>query len=503
MTTMPGDASASADSDLAGLERLPPGGEAQLSKGALSLFDVLTNTLANMAPAEGIFVSMALVAAAMGTRAPWAFVVAGVAIAATGNTVAEFSRHIPSAGSFVTFIGEGFGRRRPGLGGFLAAATLYSLMLAFPIAVGAVVIFLGSWIAYLFGLPNICWMLISIGAVICSVLLLLRGVRYSVRVAFALFATEALGLLVLSVTLLIRGHAAISAPLHSIGGLPGGFRGLAGITFAIAISGYVGWENSAPLAEETRSPRRAVPRAIALSILVISALYVLVSWSAATGFVAWKGPAAGASAYGDLANPAPFLDLARHFAPWWSWAIEVIGVTSAAGCFIAATLSNARIFFNGGRQRLLPSPVTRTNRHQQPWLAVLIVGALTLLVVVLPYFLISTNPVTDAGDAASVGTTPMLIMYGLANLALPAYMLAAHRDEFRPGRHLAVPLLADLVLGYGVYEFVQPSQPPPANRFWIYILVVLVIGTGGALIARSRRPEGLAGAGSVLTGTHR
>ena len=93
-------------------EQIP---QTELAGGALTLFDTLSSTLANLAPVEGIFLSITLVVFAMGSMAPWAFLIAGVAILATGNTMSEFSQTIPSAGSFVTFIGRGMGpgRRRP------------------------------------------------------------------------------------------------------------------------------------------------------------------------------------------------------------------------------------------------------------------------------------------------------------------------------------------------------------------------------------------------------
>src|SRR5579872_4599721 len=99
--------------------------QARLARGALSLFDTLSSTLANLAPVEGIFLSLTLVVAAMGSQAPWAFLVAGVAILATGNTMSEFSRSIPSAGSFVTFIGRGFGARMSRTGSVLSGITCY------------------------------------------------------------------------------------------------------------------------------------------------------------------------------------------------------------------------------------------------------------------------------------------------------------------------------------------------------------------------------------------
>jgi amino acid transporter len=93
--------------------------QTELASGALTLFDTLSSTLANLAPVEGIFLSITLVVFAMGSMAPWAFLIAGIAILATGNTMSEFSQTIPSAGSFVTFIGRGMGARAPKTGAAL------------------------------------------------------------------------------------------------------------------------------------------------------------------------------------------------------------------------------------------------------------------------------------------------------------------------------------------------------------------------------------------------
>ena len=54
----------------------------------------------------------------MGAQAPWAFLVAGVAILATGNV--------------------------------LSGITSYLLMICYPVTVAAVVVFMGSWVSSLF-----------------------------------------------------------------------------------------------------------------------------------------------------------------------------------------------------------------------------------------------------------------------------------------------------------------------------------------------------------------
>src|SRR5215469_14029782 len=111
----------------------------RLAGGALSLFDTISSTLANLAPVEGIFLSITLVVVAMGSQALWAFLIAGIAILATGNTLSEFAQSIPSAGSFVTFFGRGFGARLPRTGSVLAGVSYYLLVICYPVTIGAVV----------------------------------------------------------------------------------------------------------------------------------------------------------------------------------------------------------------------------------------------------------------------------------------------------------------------------------------------------------------------------
>lgn len=88
-------------------EFVSPRAQPRLQQNALSVFETISATLANLAPAEGIFLSVGLVVAFMGSRAPWAFLIAMIAVFTLGNTMSEFSRVRPSTGSFVSYIGNG------------------------------------------------------------------------------------------------------------------------------------------------------------------------------------------------------------------------------------------------------------------------------------------------------------------------------------------------------------------------------------------------------------
>jgi len=107
------------------------------------------------------------------------------------------------------------------------------------------------------------------------------------------------------------------------------------------------------------------------------------------------------------------------------------------------------------------------------------------------------NAVSIFSDEAGIGTVPILIVYLLANIALPLHVLATGRSAFSPVKHVLIPLIGSAVLVYGVYEFVQPSQPPPANVFWAWILGIVVVSAIATAIVYVRRPDALSRAGTA------
>lgn len=223
-------------------ELASPEAQPRLQRKALNLFETISATLANLAPAEGIFLSVGLVVAFMGSRAPWAFLIAMIAVFTLGNTMSEFNRVRPSAGSFVSYIGNGLRAYSPRLALFISTVSFLLLTISYPITIAAVVVFLGSWVNSL--LPSLNWMLVAVVAVLLSTPLLLRGVVISTIWAFIFFLIEAVGLILLSIVVLILAGGHIGDPFTNLGGMPG-LSGLA-LAFPIAISGYVGWENSLP-----------------------------------------------------------------------------------------------------------------------------------------------------------------------------------------------------------------------------------------------------------------
>src|SRR5579863_5962939 len=237
----------------------------RLQRNALNLFEILSSNLAVLAPAEGIFLSIGLAVVFLGSRAPWAFVIAAVAILTIGNTLSEFSRVRPSASSFISLLGTSLQSYSPRLAVFVSTTSIMLLQISYPVGLAATVVFLGSWVNSF--VPALNWMLVSVAAVVLITPLVLRGVVVPTIWCFIFFCIEAVGLVVLSVVVLFMAHGQINVPFTNLGGMPG-FGGLL-LAFPIAISGYIGWETAGPLAEEAKRPRRDIPITLYASILIL------------------------------------------------------------------------------------------------------------------------------------------------------------------------------------------------------------------------------------------
>lgn len=393
--------------------------------------------------------------------APLTIIAAMVVVLFLTNTLAEFSKYRPSTGSFVTFIGMGFG---PIAG---AAASIF-VVFGYVIGASAVVVISGGWahdtLQTFLGL-DIPWQILSIIAAVIVGLLVSRGIGLSTRWAAAFFYFELVLLLIGAVIMLARNTQWISLSPFSWSQLAGGFKGLS-LGFPLAIYLFIGWENSAMLAEETKDPRNNVPRALRSSTLVIGALYVFLAYATEIGF------------HHDVkaisASAIPFVDALKASAAALLIVAYLAGMSSIFSSLIGLTNSQARILFNSGREGLLPKFFGRVHtRHQTPHMAMWTFIVIAVLIVAV--FGRHIQPVDLFGYAATLGTIPIILTYLITNLALPLYMRKHHRADFQFGRHLLLPVLGTLLMLMPLWGLVEPGQPKPFNLFPYVAIAVLIL----------------------------
>ncbi|HEX9038681.1 MAG TPA: APC family permease [Ktedonobacterales bacterium] len=433
----------------------------RLRQGALSLFDIATATMANIAPAMSFYFSSALITAAAGVASPLTIVFATIAIVLLGNTLAEFSKVIPSTGSFITFIGKTFGP-------IPAVTTTIVVSIGYIIAMASVINISGGWTQIIlqhYLNINIPWQPLTLLFAIIVFLLMVRGIHLSTRWAGYFFLLEMAVLVIVSVAALVTNAGHLTLQPFNPAALTGGMAGL-GLGFPVAVYMFVGWENSAALAEETKDPRRNVPKAIFASIALMAVSYLLFTYATVVGFN-YDVKAMGADA-------VPFIALATKISGVLAFLGYIAGFTSTMGAMIAGSNSQSRLIFNAAREGLLPSFLARMHSSRQtPWASFLAFFGISLAIVYI--FGWNQDPVTFFGEVATLGTILIALTYLVSNLALPVYYRRHHPDQFNVVRHLILPLLGVVAIGFPLYGLVAPGQPSPFNLFpWISLGVVVV-----------------------------
>lgn len=447
----------------------------RLQRNSLSLGQIIASTLANIAPAMSFFFGFGLIVSGAGVGAPITILVAMVVVLFLTNTLAEFSRYRPSTGSFVTFIGMAFGP----LAG--ASASIF-VVVGYCIAASSVVVISGGWAhstLQLFLGINVPWQVLSLIATAFVGFLVARGISLSTTWAAIFFYFELILLLIGAIVMLVANHGAISlAPLLP-SSVSGGLKGI-GLGFPLAIYLFIGWENSAMLAEETTNPRRNVPRALVTGTVSIGILYIFLAYATEIAFHN------NAAAIGN--STIPFVDAFKASAAGILIVAYLAGLTSIFSSLIGLTNAQARILFSSSREGLLPTFFGKIHpQHKTPhvamWTYILVAFAIVLV------FGWKTDPVTLFGETGSLGTIPVIVTYLITNLALPVYMLRYHRADFSAVKHLIIPVVGTILMLFPLWGLVQPGQPVPYNIFPWLVLGLLVISLIYGAILANRNPD--------------
>jgi amino acid transporter len=454
--------------------------ESRLRRNALSLSHIVASTLASIAPAMSFFFGFAVIVQGAGVAAPLTILTAMIVILFLTNTIAQFSRFTPSAGSFVTFTGKAFG---PSVG----AATSVFILFGYIVAASTIVSIAGVWVAEtlkVFLGISIHWAILTVLIATGTGWLVVRGVQLSTFWSGIFFYFEA-GLLVLGSILMLAAHPQfITLDPFRFSNLRSGLAGL-GAGFPLAVYLFIGWENSAALAEETETPRRNIPRALITGTLAIGLFYIFLAYATAVAF-SMDAHALGASRL-------PFIDGLKDSARALLGVAYVAGVTSILGSLIGLVNSQARILFSSGREGLLPEFVGKIHpRHQTPHTAIWIFLIISVALILGFGLLGGVAPLDYFGFAGTLGTIPIIFTYMLTNLALPVYVIRYHRSDLDILRHILLPIAGTLVMLFPLWGLIQPGQPRPFNVFpWIALGVLALSAIYGILIARLS--PGLAG----------
>jgi len=238
----------------------------------------------------GPFITLPLVIAAAGFRlSVWAWILGAVIAVADGLVWAELGAAFPQAGGSYAFLREIYGPNRAG--NWLSFLYVWQLSFSAPLSIASGCIGLSSFLAWFWpGLDRAPFVFLPVlhyanfaaaGACLMVTALLYRRLSVVTGTAWVLF----IGVLAAIAGVIVSGFAHASAlggwhmPAATALSLPAALRGLAQGTL-LATYCYWGYYNITFLGSEVRQPERTIPRAILLSVTVVSAFYVVMNMAA-------------------------------------------------------------------------------------------------------------------------------------------------------------------------------------------------------------------------------
>lgn len=168
-------------------------------------------------------------------------------------------------------------------------------------------------------------------------------------------------------------------------GISGVLKGVSAVFFA-----YIGFDALSTTAEECKNPRRDLPIAMILSLVICTILYISIAL-VLTGMVSYTKL--------DVGDPLAFVFGPEGAnIPWVAGIIAVSAVIALATVFLVFQIGQPRLWMAMSRDGLLPKIFSSIHpKFKTPWFSTIITG----IVVAIPALFMNLTEVTDL---ASIGT---------------------------------------------------------------------------------------------------
>lgn len=359
-----------------------------------------------------IFAFPGTTAGLAGDLSPIAWATAGVLMLLVGLVYSELATRYPVSGGPAYYpllvLTE---RGMKGLGLFLSYLEGVGFTLGWLIAVVVSAIVLPEYLSYLVSITSPG--MVAVASIVIVVALNALGLRPAGRVNLALTLLLSLVLLLLSSSFLKTPLRTPHASLEGAG--LGGFLSAVGI----AMGAYGAWASITAVAGEVTSPR-VIPRAVAVSILLVGAFYTLVVY--ALHYI--LDPAEASS---PQAIWAPLAYAASKVSPLATRIVAVGAVLAILTTMIVGVASIARVVKALGEMRLLPTLLAREVRGE-PLPALITTGLLATPLALSPQFFFKFIVI-----GLLVGT---LLPY-MINIAM--HLLASQNTAEAQGDHYRAP----------------------------------------------------------------
>jgi amino acid transporter len=513
----------------------PPAG---LKRGAVGIVAVIFMAVANAAPITAMTGNVPIaVGFGNGLGAPAGFLFATITLTLFALGYVSMARHITATGAFYGFISHGLGQIWGMASGVLAT---FAYVVFEGSLIGGCAYFANDAFNTIFHV-NVPWLVIAIVAIVIIAVLCYFDISLTAKILGFTLTAEVLVLLALAFSVIFKGGGPDGFMLgqtlglnHAFEALPAGAFGTAATVGSMAIGlffafwSWVGFETTAVYGEESRNPKKIIPRATIIAVVGLGLFYTFISAIVIAGNGAKTSVESSISA-----NPLNlFFGLVTGNLGGVVLDIyKILLVIGSFACALAFHNVAARYLFALARE--IPSDKVKATiggthaKHSSPYIASTIQSVITLVIVLAFAFFTAVqspdangNPVdTPAlvpyvniyGLLALIGTAAILLVQAICSAAVIWYFWVKKVHKGNVFTTLICPLIGGVGMLYVVWALWDNrafAAGLAANSLVFkaapYILLVLfVIGLAYAVWMRSAKPEAYAEIGrTVLEDSH-
>lgn len=455
-----------------------------LNTGSIGTAGIVFFVVAAAAPLAATLGAGPVVFIFGGVGAPSMYLIASLALLLFSFGFAAMSRYVTNAGGFAAFVSWGLGR----WAGYGAAGIALLAYMGMFLGISAqFATFVGDLADRFLGI-HVPWQAALIVGVIVIGLLGYRDVRVSAVLLGALLVLEILVLLVFDFAVIFQGGAS-GLNLDSFD--PANvFSPTIGLALLFAFSCFVGFEATTLYGEEARDPKRTVPRATYIAVLVIGITYTLTMWALA---LAYGSEGAQQAAIDD---PIGFVLNAttEYLGHGATVVMEVLVLTSLLAVLLSFQNTLSRYVYSLGRAGFLSRALGVSHpKFRSPSRASL---AVTVLVLALScgFILVNADPFAVMYMwMIGLGTLGVLTLQASGAAAVILYLRHNAKQEGL-WRTLIAPLLGGSLLTLAVLlalinfnELIGATGAITVILPSLYILAIL----GGITIGATRKVDDL------------
>ena len=437
------------------------GYEPQLRR-SMGKFSTFAISFSLMSVTTGIFANYAFGLGQAGPSFIWTWPIVAIGNIVIALVLAHLSTHVPLAGYAYQWPARMVSRRYGwfpgwlGLVGWLTGTpgVAYALAQYFAPYVG-----LGSSVGTI--------VIVTIAILLSWMVIHLVGLKLAAIINNASVVTEIAGSLLVGVGLLIyalihhvQDFSFLTAGPSSAQAPTIGLLAAASLMAAYTLTGF---EGAADLAEESHEPRRTVPSAMVLSIII----------SAVLGFIVLLGfELATPDAAAIQSSSVPLLDIASHYLGAFTPVFMALVFVSIYACGLINMAAMTRLAFSMSRDGILPfsKAISAVSSRNSPYIAVIvatiissafvlvakveaIITSVSAVAIYLSYALVilggwrvGRQPLTGKYFSLGRAFKPLTVLALAWNIALVIGLLVAPGSWITP-----LTLLGVLALGFVWY----------------------------------------------------